>query len=207
MAVSPFADGTPSASQWPIPPAHFFDYEINVPHGMAGTYFYHSHVGFQAVSAAGPLIVDDIDTPYQYDEDKIVFLQDMFLGTDAVIEKGLVNNPLVWSGETSMILINGKGGGTSNATAGEATCNSTLSAIAVEPGKTYRLRFIGSTALTFGVLAFEGHNSLTVIEADGWARHLLQFQRSQLTLYTAHTLSLTTRPYSKLEVVRDTAYS
>jgi L-ascorbate oxidase len=168
MAVSPFADGTPSASQWAIPPAHFFDYEINVPHGMAGTYFYHSHVGFQAVSAAGPLIVDEVNPPpYQYDEEKIVFLQDMFKSTDKAIELGLVANPLNWSNETSMILINGKGGGTSNVTASDANCNSTLSLINVEPGKTYRLRFIASTALTFGVLAFEGHDSLMVIEADG----------------------------------------
>ncbi|EHK96709.1 putative L-ascorbate oxidase [Glarea lozoyensis 74030] len=39
--------------------------------------------------------------------------------------------------------------------------------VSVEPGKTYRLRFIGATALTFALLAFEGHDSLTVIEADG----------------------------------------
>jgi L-ascorbate oxidase len=167
MAVSPFADGTPSASQWPIPPAHFFDYEINVPHGMAGTYFYHSHVGFQAVSAAGPLIVDDLSPPYHYAEERIVFLQDMFKATDKAIEQGLVANPLKWSNETSIILINGKGGGTSNVMASDVDCNSTLSVINVQPGKTYRLRFIGSTALTFGALAFEGHDSLMVIEADG----------------------------------------
>lgn len=166
MAVSPFSDGTPLASQWPIPPAKFFDYEIHVPHGMAGTYFYHSHVGFQAVSCTGPLIVEEKHVPYKYDEDKIVFLQDVFTKNDSTIEAGLIANPLAWSGETSMILVNGKGGGSANGTA----CNASLSAIDVEPGKTYRLRFIGSTALTFASLAIEGHNTLTVIEADGYAR-------------------------------------
>lgn len=131
---------------------------------MAGTYFYHSHVGFQAVSAAGPLIVEELYTPppYHYDEERIVFLQDVFTGNDTTIEKGLVHNPLVWSGETAMILVNGKGGGSANGTA----CNASLSTIDVEPGKTYRLRFIGSTALTFASLAFEDHD-LQVIEADG----------------------------------------
>jgi FtsP/CotA-like multicopper oxidase with cupredoxin domain len=57
MATAPFSDGTPHAAQWPIPPGHYFDYELLVPLGMAGTYFYHSHVGFQATSATGPLIV------------------------------------------------------------------------------------------------------------------------------------------------------
>ena len=163
MAVSPFSDGTPSASQWPIPPLHFFDYEIHVPVGMAGSYLYHSHVGFQAVSAAGPLIVDDIHRPYFYDEEKIIFLSDVFTKNDSAIEAGLVATPLSWSGETAMILVNGEGGGTANGTA----CNASLSVIDVEPGKTYRLRFIGSTALTFASIAIEGHDCLTVIEADG----------------------------------------
>lgn len=60
MATAPFSDGTPQAAQWPIPPNHFFDYELYVPIGFAGTYFYHSHVGLQAISATGPLIVSNI---------------------------------------------------------------------------------------------------------------------------------------------------
>ncbi|TVY13400.1 Multicopper oxidase aurL2 [Lachnellula arida] len=164
QAMAPFADGTPQASQWPIPPLHFFDYEMLVPIGMAGTYFYHSHVGFQAVSATGPLIVEEDQVPcaYQYDEDKTVFLQDVFTKDDSTIEAGLVASPLSWSGETDMILVNGKGGGSANGT----VCNASLSSINVQPGKTYRLRFIGATTLTFASLAFEGHD-LEIIEADG----------------------------------------
>lgn len=164
MAVSPFSDGTPQASQWPIPPMHFFDYEINVPVGMAGTYFYHSHVGFQAVSAAGPLIVEDSQPPpFAYDEDKIVFVQDLFENDDATIEAGLTSPQFAWNGETTSILINGRGGGSANGT----VCNSSLSFIDVEPGKTYRLRFVASTALNLVSLAFEDHETLTYIEADG----------------------------------------
>jgi L-ascorbate oxidase len=163
MAVSPFSDGTPQASQWPIPPWHFFDYEINVPVGMAGTYIYHNHIGFQAVSAAGPLIVDDLKVPYHYDDEKIIFLQDTFTKNFTSVEQGLIANPLSWSGEAAAILVNGKGGGSNNGTA----CNGSLSTIDVQPGKTYRLRFIGATALTFASLAIEGHGTLEVIEADG----------------------------------------
>ncbi|RDW91612.1 multicopper oxidase-4 [Coleophoma crateriformis] len=164
MAVSPFSDGTPQASQWPIPPLHFFDYEINIPVGMAGTYFYHSHVGFQAVSATGPLIVEDSGPiPYDYDEEKIIFLQDVFSKDDTTIEQGLVAKPFVWSGESAMILVNGNGGGTSDTT----VCNASLSIINVDPKKTYRFRIIGGTALSFVSFAIEGHNTLTIIEADG----------------------------------------
>lgn len=164
MATSPFSDGTPGASQWPIPPMKYFDYEIGIPDGMAGTYFYHSHVHFQAVSATGPLIVEDKVVPYQYDEERIVMLQDVFNKTDEQIEHGLVASPLEWSGESMMVLVNGQGGGWKG-DANKTFCNSTLSAFDVEPGKTYRFRFIGGTALTFASLVFEGHN-MTFIEAD-----------------------------------------
>jgi FtsP/CotA-like multicopper oxidase with cupredoxin domain len=164
MAVSPFSDGTPQASQWPIPPMHFFDYEIHIPEGMAGTYYYHSHVGFQSVSVNGPLIVKDKVPPYKYDEERIIMFNDVFNRTMDSIEAGLVATPMVWSGETNNILINGKGAGVASG----IPCNSSLSVIDVEPGKTYRLRFIGGTALTFSTFAIEQHDTLTVIEADGY---------------------------------------
>lgn len=164
MAASPFSDGTPQASQWPVPPNHFFDYELNVAEGMAGTYYYHSHVAFQAVSASGPSIVDETGAPpYHYDEERIIYLQDPFTRNDTDIAAGLAHSPLIWSGETSMVMINGKGGGTANGTA----CNASLEIIDVKPNKTYRLRFIGGTALTVASLAIEGHSDLVVIEADG----------------------------------------
>jgi len=167
MAVAPFSDGTPAASQWPIPPFHFFDYEITIPLGMAGTYMYHSHVGFQAVSAMGALIISEArpnSPPYAYDEERTIILQDVFSRNDSSIEAGLVGAPFVFSGETGMLLVNGKGGGTKNGT----ECKAELSVIDVEPGKTYRLRFIGATAMSFVKLAVEGHSEFMVIEADGY---------------------------------------
>ena len=164
MAVSPFSDGTPGASQWPIPASHYFDYELEIGLGYAGTYFYHSHIGFQAVTAAGPLIVEDAGKPpYDYDDERIIALADVFEKSDAEIEEGLVGNPFKWSGETANILVNGQGQLQSSRTA--PSCE--LATISVEPEKTYRFRFIGGTALSFVTLAFEGHNEMTVIEADG----------------------------------------
>jgi len=34
---SPFSDGTPSASQWPIPPGKYFDYEFMFADDLDGT--------------------------------------------------------------------------------------------------------------------------------------------------------------------------
>ncbi|TVY88387.1 Multicopper oxidase [Lachnellula willkommii] len=163
MAASPFSDGTPGASQWPIPPNHYFDYELDIGSGTAGTYFYHSHIGFQAVTAAGPLIVEEVrKPPFEYDDERIIALSDIFEKSDSEIEDGLVGNPFQWSGETSNILVNGQGqlqGSTTSAGCALAT-------ISVEPDKTYRFRFIGGTALSFVSLAFEDHKMI-LIEADG----------------------------------------
>ncbi|KAK2041127.1 L-ascorbate oxidase [Colletotrichum somersetense] len=164
MRGSPFSDGSPSAAQWPIPPLHYFDYELFPLKTECGTYFYHSHVGFQAVSSSGPLIIEDEEPPYAYDEERIVFISDYFNKTDDEVESGLTASPFVWSGETHGVLINGVGVAVGE-TAGKENC--ALPVIDVDPGKTYRLRFIGATALSMVQLGIAGHDKMTIIEADG----------------------------------------
>lgn len=164
MAAYPFSDGTPLASQWPIPPQYFFDYELNIPSGSAGTYFYHSHVGFQAVSCSGPLIVEDKISPYEVDGDRIVHIQELFNKTDTTIEQGLKATPFAWSGETNGFLINGK-------TISNFGVTDRLSAqvakIDIEPNSVYRIRFIGGHSLSYSALGVEEHTDLQIIEADG----------------------------------------
>ncbi|KFY33216.1 hypothetical protein V494_07826 [Pseudogymnoascus sp. VKM F-4513 (FW-928)] len=168
MATAPFSDGTPQAAQWPVPPHHFFDYELHVPVGFAGTYFYHSHVGLQAISATGPLIIEDQhnNPPYKYDDDLIIFVQDVFPDSDEFIEHALLARPMAYERAQEMVLINGKGGGTVSSDA-DKFCNDEIAVLDVEPGKTYRARLIGGTGLSFDILSIEGHDCLHVIEADG----------------------------------------
>ena len=70
---------------------HYFDYEIRPQVGDAGTYFYHSHVGFQAVAAAGALIVQEASgiPPYQYDDERMLLVSETFNQTSDDIELGL----------------------------------------------------------------------------------------------------------------------
>ncbi|KAJ5377501.1 uncharacterized protein N7496_004910 [Penicillium cataractarum] len=160
--TAPFSDGTPAASQWPIPAGHFFDYEVKPEIGTAGTYFYHSHVGFQAVTAKGPLIVDSKDDPpFHYHEERTIILSDFFNETDKKIIDGLTSTNFTWSGETGAILVNGKSRQATNST---GSCQ--LASICIEPGLSYRLRFIGATALSFVSLSIESHD-VSIIEADG----------------------------------------
>jgi FtsP/CotA-like multicopper oxidase with cupredoxin domain len=139
-----------------------FDYEVKLEIGTAGTYFYHSHVGFQAVTAKGPLIVDsNDDPPFRYHQERTIMLSDFFNETDKKIIDGLTSSPFKWSGETSAILVNGQSHQATNST---GSCQ--LASICIEPGLSYRLRFIGATALSFLSLSIESHD-LSIIEADG----------------------------------------
>ncbi|OBT65663.1 L-ascorbate oxidase [Pseudogymnoascus sp. 23342-1-I1] len=205
MATAPFSDGTPQAAQWPIPPHHFFDYELHVPIGYAGTYFYHSHVGLQAISASGPLIIEDKDNPpYNYDDDLIIFLQDVFEYSDEVLEEKLLAVPITYQGSQEMVLINGKGSGIVSSELGKP-CNDSLSVIDVEPGKTYRVRLIGGTGLSFNLLAIEGHDTLEVIEADGayTERHeasLMQVSPGQRYSFLLNTLETPDKQYYYIQL-------
>ncbi|KAB2578806.1 Multicopper oxidase terE [Lasiodiplodia theobromae] len=167
MATAPFSDGSPAASQWAIAPLKFFDYEINLADIKPGTYFYHSHVGFQAITATGSLIITDKpgeSPPYEYDDERDLVFTDLYNTTDHDMEGGLGANPFKWTGEVGGVLINGHGISSYTSTNDDDSCS--LARISVDPGKTYRLRLIGATALSFFTMAIEDHN-LTIIEADG----------------------------------------
>ncbi|KAK1836757.1 laccase-like protein [Podospora conica] len=192
QAMAPFADGSPQASQWPIPPGYFFDYEILPNCDDSGTYFYHSHVGLQALTASGPLIIDDpTSSPiYLYDEERIFHLQDYFSLTDGEMMGRITASR--WTGETHGILLNGKSitqgvkaSAATPRTDGDMTrshprrrhttrtyttdtdddCD--LPVIDVKPGKTYRFRFIGATGISLLTLGIEGHNDLRIVQVDG----------------------------------------
>lgn len=174
MAI--FSDGTP-ISQWPIAPQHFFDYEILPGENDIGTSFYHSHVGVQAMTANGALIIKDIKRPpYAYDGERLIYLTDYFNTSDSTIVKDLTATPFVWPGETMGVMINGVGVGVGKQN--DTKCK--LPVIDVLPGKTYRLRMIGATALSHVSLAIEGHENLTIIAAD--ARYTQPFQVSHVQL-------------------------
>ncbi|EQK99814.1 L-ascorbate oxidase [Ophiocordyceps sinensis CO18] len=166
--TAPFSDGTPLVSQWPIAPGFFFEYEIRPEVGDAGTYFYHSHVGFQQLTAHGALIVQDQNRSRAEDEhgsDVIVMLSDYYAKEDRDIEAGLLADPFRWSGEPQAILVQGQSGKSGFDNATDPSCAPHI--IDVEPARSYRLRSIGCTALSLVKMGIEDHAELEVIEADG----------------------------------------
>ncbi|RYP42200.1 hypothetical protein DL767_000364 [Monosporascus sp. MG133] len=166
MRTAPFSDGTPLVTQWPIPPGHFFDYEIRPDVGDAGTYFYHSHSGFQAVTAHGHLIVREAEGhPYQYDNEIAILVTDWYTQTDSEIESGLTSEHFTWPEEPEALILNGRSGTGSLSNASHDSCKPSV--ITVIPGTTYRVRFASPAALAHIILDIEDHTDLTVIEADG----------------------------------------
>lgn len=185
----------------------YFDYEIHPEVGDAGTYFYHSHVGFQAVTAHGALIVDAANEtkPYDYDGDIPILLSDYYRKTDDVLEAGLVANPFKWTGEPDAVLINGRSGNASfsNATADDS-CKPYI--ITVEPDKTYRLRFTSGTALSFVMLGIEKHAELTIIEADGQYTKPAATDRVQLGSGQRFSVLLRTKTEEQLKADGKSSY-
>lgn len=154
--MAPFSDGSPQAAQWPIPPGHFFDYEVETALGDSGTYFFHSHTGMQAMSACGALIVEDCDAPpYDYDDELILQFSDYSPQSDRGGR----------GGRNDAILLNGLGLRSGDKADGSDSCS--LPVLDVEPSTTYRLRIIGATGLSHLIIGIDKHPDLTVIQVDG----------------------------------------
>ncbi len=69
-------DGVPKVTFPGIPPGETFAYEY--PVRQSGTYWYHSHSGFQEqLGVYGPLIIDPVEPePFAYDREYVVMLSD-----------------------------------------------------------------------------------------------------------------------------------
>ena len=69
-------DGVEGVSQYAIPPGKTFHYHFTLR--QSGTYWYHSHAGFQEQQGLyGALIIDPKKpSPYKYNKDKVIVLSD-----------------------------------------------------------------------------------------------------------------------------------
>ncbi|KAE9983294.1 hypothetical protein EG328_010082 [Venturia inaequalis] len=205
MRSAPFSDGTPLVSQWPIGPDNFFDYEIHPESGDAGTYFYHSHIGLQAISAAGPLIIEECGPPpYEYDENIVLQIGDYYNKSNHEIEEGLLASPFKWSGETKALTVNGHSGRESLTTAPDPSCAPLV--IKVEPCTTYRLRVIGGTAISLVTLGIEGHSNLTLIEADGFYSKPFETDHIQVASGQRFSAIFTTKSADELKELNQTSF-
>ncbi|KAI0123766.1 Cupredoxin [Xylariales sp. AK1849] len=180
----------------PIAPGEYLDYEIRPEVGDADTYFYHSHVEFQSVTAHGLLLVEGANgtTPYEYDDDIPVVLSDCYRNEDEVLEAGLVANPFEWSGEPLALVMNNRSDNASFSNTTDDSC------------KTYRLRFVKTMALSFVLLGIEVHADLTIIEADGQYTKPTKTDHIQLVSGQRYSALLKTKSQEELDAEGESTY-
>ena len=188
IAMSNDMDGVPGLTQEPIAAGARFDYGFTAPH--PGTYFYHSHSGFQLDRGLyGVLIIDDPDEPGDYDHEWLVVLDDWLDGIDgtpddAAQQLGILSGPEP-SSETAGMGRGAMGGMHS----GDEAMVSPLIGVAgdvsyplylvngrvpadpivwtARPGQRTRIRFVNAGADTVFRVALGGHQ-MTVTHADGF---------------------------------------
>jgi FtsP/CotA-like multicopper oxidase with cupredoxin domain len=152
----------------------------------AGTHFWHAHGSMHASDGlSGPIVIHpktESSDPFEYDEERVIFLQDWYIQTSTQQLIGLKSFPFTWIGNPNSLLINGKGLAAECLPDGGVNFNDTLkcqidlcvgpaltdqlSVIPVEVGKTYRFRIINDAQLVMMNIAMTGHN-MTIVQVEG----------------------------------------
>ena len=170
-------DGVPDISNVPIAPGQMYVYEY--PILQSGTYWYHSHVGFQEqVGCYGAFIIEPAHEPLRVDHDAAVVFSDWLHRSPAEVFAQL-RAGTESSGATPMPMgaaqpVMKMGGGADLADVkydafllnGRGLDNPWT--LAVRPGDRVRLRLINGAASTYFRLRLDGHQ-LQITHADGLA--------------------------------------
>ena len=173
--ASPWSDGTPMISQWPIPPGAWFEYEMILGIDDEGTYWYHTHVGL-ITTQWGVFIVSPAKecSVFQIYQERVMQVGDHYLISDAQAESMLSALPFAWPGNTLTML-----GGKANSTWNGNNCAWAYPVVEVDPGKLYRFRWINGGALFYQSIEVQGH-VMQIIEADGSATKPVNTQTIEL---------------------------
>ncbi|KAJ3043643.1 ferroxidase fet3 [Rhizophlyctis rosea] len=150
-------DGAVGVTQCGIPPGQSYTYKYNIT--QHGTYWYHSHFMGQYVDGLrAPLILHPAQEAYQYDGDYTIVVSDWYFQEYQEIMKWFFDlynptgiEPSPDSG-TLHVLNNGT-----------YVDSKTLT---FTPGKTYRIRFINTSAFAMFHVGISGHD-MEIIEVDG----------------------------------------
>lgn len=164
LLVPATMDGVPNVSHVPISPNELFVYQF--PILQSGTYWYHSHFGFQEqIGLAGAFIIEAADEPLVYDHDYVIMLGD-WLHTSPYevydnLKKGMKKSAKKTQGTDlsdvryDAFLLNGK-------------ANHDPWVCQAKPGERIRFRIINAATSTFFRFMIDEH-PLAITHADGLA--------------------------------------
>jgi len=199
---SPWSDGTEKISQFAIAVGDYYDYIFMLDTNSPGTYMYHAHVGFDLMTCHGALLVEDVVAPpFKYDEELVLLFADYYHNVEKQIETGLQSAPFQWLGEPQSLVVNGNALGNCNRTSLFGCSNNCHHhRISVKPGRTYRVRVIGITVLTYLYFGIEGHDDLSIIEAD--ASYVRPASAKHMQLHSGQRYSFLLKTKSRAELQR-----
>ncbi|KAI8908434.1 Cupredoxin [Gorgonomyces haynaldii] len=146
-----YMDGAAGVTQCTIPPGEKLTYTIPVQ--QAGTYWIHGHINGQYVDGLrAPLILKNPNEGIKYDDEYVVTLSDWYHSEHRPLLDHFLSiyNPSGAEPIPDAALLNERQ---------DATFD-------FVPGKTYRIRIIGMTALSAFVFWIDGHE-MTLVEVDG----------------------------------------
>ncbi|KAG0469732.1 hypothetical protein HPP92_016432 [Vanilla planifolia] len=138
------------------------------------------------------LVQEGTREPFEYDEEKSLVLNDWWHRSTYEQEIGLSSLNFNWIGEPDSLLKNGRGRYNCSLAGPLDACNVTNpecspAALAVMPGKTYRLRIANVASLSALNLEIEGHK-MTIAEADGY--YVKPVVVKNLNTYSGETYSV-----------------
>ncbi|KAJ6530599.1 Fet3 protein [Mycena capillaripes] len=144
--------------------------------GQFGTYWVHSHAPGQYIDGLrAPLVIHATKEAYTYDDEFTVILGDWYHETHAVLIKQYISTSNPGGAEpvpdSALIYFAHKGAylgpkaGSSPKTGSSVGFNVNAT-LPFEPGKTYRLRIINTSAFAKFIFYIDGHD-MRLIEADG----------------------------------------
>ncbi|KIK69948.1 hypothetical protein GYMLUDRAFT_150929 [Collybiopsis luxurians FD-317 M1] len=171
----PWMDGVKGLTECGIPPGGSFEYVVPInSSGQSGSYWVHAHSKGQYVDGLrAPLIIHAAEQSTSYDDDYTVVLGDWYHEEHPQLMKRFLSpsNPdgvepvpdsaLVYFAHSGAYL--GPKGSNSLTSAVGFNENATLP---FEPGKTYLLRLINTSAFAMFYFWIDGHD-MKIVEVDG----------------------------------------
>ena len=218
LIVPPSQDGVPGISYPGIKPGETFTYRF--PTKQSGTYWYHSHSGFQEPDGAyGALIIEPKERePFKYDRDYVVILTDKHPHPGARIFRNLKMSPDYYNRKQRTLFdllgdVGEKGLGAALSDRGDwgsmrmmptdiedvqgftplingHTPSMNWTGL-FEKGERIRLRFINASAMTYFDIRIPGLK-MTVVQADG--NNVRPIPVDELRIAVAETYDVIVRP-------------
>jgi iron transport multicopper oxidase len=175
---STWFDGAQGVSQCGIPPGQSFDYVIPInASGQWGTYWAHGHASGQYVDGLrAPFVIHPSVEVHSYDAEFTVVMSDWYHNEHSVLLKRFISvadpggaepipdSALIYFAQNNTYL--GPISGTNPSSVTSHVGFSENATLPFEPGKTYRLRIVNTSAFAAFYFWIDGHD-MRIVEVDG----------------------------------------